>query len=150
MGRVYVGLFFACLIVAMVALISCLSAEDGELRRLPRAVWVLVILFFPLVGSISYLTYGRPVPAGPRRSIWTFGGLPPDGRQGGTVAPDDDPEFLRRLGKTLDNKALDNKSERDADRLRRWEEDLRRREEDLRRRDKRRPGAPDDAPPADS
>ena len=47
------------------ALISCLSAEEDEIRALPRLVWVLIILFFPLVGG------GRLVPRrrGPRSAV---------------------------------------------------------------------------------
>ena len=33
---------------------------EGEVRALPRIVWVIVILLFPLVGSIAYFAAGRP------------------------------------------------------------------------------------------
>jgi hypothetical protein len=134
MARVYVALFFLELVLAVVSLISCLSADEGDLRGLPRLAWVFVILLFPLLGSITYLLAGRPqnpATAGAGAGAgWRLGGVLPDaGRPapGRTVAPDDDPEFLRRLDRQA--------AREDQERLRRWEEDLRRRENELRKRD---------------
>ncbi|TDB69487.1 MULTISPECIES: PLD nuclease N-terminal domain-containing protein [unclassified Micromonospora] len=116
MVRLSILLFLATTVLAVCALISCLSAEEDQVRRLPRVVWVPLILFVPLVGSIAWFLAGRPVAAGP-------GGRdrhPP-------LAPDDDAEFLRSIAE---------RSRRDdAELFRRWEEDLRRREDDLRRRE---------------
>jgi hypothetical protein len=135
MGRVYVLLFFLGLIFAVFALISCLSAEDGEVRALPRWAWVVIILFFPLLGSIAYFAAGRPVRSTGRPGAWRpGGGFPEPERPKRPLAPDDDPEFLRQL---------DAKSKReDEDLLRRWEEDLKRREDDLKK------GGDDAAPEA--
>jgi hypothetical protein len=127
-------LFFALeVLLLVVALISCLSAEDGEVRALPRFVWVIVILLFPLVGSIVYFAAGRPVRTSARPAVWRPGnGFPEGTRPKPALAPDDDPEFLRRL---------DEKTRRDdAELLRQWEEDLKRRENDLRKREDTPPG----------
>ncbi|WFE64325.1 PLD nuclease N-terminal domain-containing protein [Micromonospora sp. WMMD714] len=114
MARLYVLLFLIQVVLAACALISCLSADDGTVRGLPRFVWVLVILVFPLVGAVAWFLAGRPVPRGDRR-----------GRSSGPrrpVAPDDDPEFL---------KSIDERANRDDHALfQRWEEDLHRREDD--------------------
>ena len=134
MGRLYVLLFFAEIALTVVALISCLSAEDGDLRALPRWAWIIIILLFPLVGSIAYLVAGKPVKSGaPRSGTWRPGaGFPEAERPKRPIAPDDDPEFLRQL---------DARSKKDdEDLLRRWEEDLKRREDDLKRKS-------DDTPP---
>src|SRR5919206_1371411 len=69
--------------VMVYALVDCLRADARDLRLLPRPAWLLIIIV-PLVGAVLYLLAGRPVgvteePA-PR-----------------PLAPDDDPEFLRRL-----------------------------------------------------
>ncbi len=135
MARVFVALFFLGLVFAVLALISCLSAEDREVRGLPRIGWVLVILLFPLIGSLVYYFAGRPVKATPAQGTWRPGsGFPEATRPKPVLAPDDDPEFLRKI---------DNKRRReDEDHLRRWEEDLKKREDDLRKRE--------DTPPADS
>ena len=132
MARLYMVFFALEVLLVILALISCLSAEEGELRALPRIVWVIVILLFPLVGSIVYFVAGRPLTTASRRSTWRpGGGFPEAERPKAPLAPDDDPEFLR---------GLDEKTKRDdADLLRRWEEDLKRRENDLRK--------PQDPPP---
>jgi len=135
MARVGVALFFLGLIFAVLALISCLSAEDGKVRGLPRILWVLVILLFPLLGSVAYYLAGRPVKASAAPGTWRPGsGFPEATRPKRVLAPDDDPEFLRKI---------DNKGKREEDDLlRRWEEDLKKREDDLRKRE--------DTPPTDS
>ena len=67
------------------ALVDCWNSSKDEVRGLPRLVWLLTILFLPLIGGLAYLTLGcgrcrQPRLASPR-----------------IVAPDDDPEFLRML-----------------------------------------------------
>jgi hypothetical protein len=133
MGRIYVLIFLLGLILAVFALISCLSAEDGAVRALPRWAWVVIILFFPLLGSIAYFAAGRPLKTGPRRGAWRPGnGFPEAERPKRPIAPDDDPEFLRQLDARS--------KQEDEDLLKRWEEDLKRREDDIRKKS-------DDTPP---
>lgn len=139
MVRLYAILAIGQLILAVVALISCLSAEDGEIRALPRFAWVLIILFFPLVGSIAWFVAGRPVPATPGTGSRPGGGSSGRDRQR-PLAPDDDPEFLR----SLDSE----RSKQDRELLERWERDLRRREDELRRGDSSDPPREEDKPEA--
>ncbi|MEV4197604.1 PLD nuclease N-terminal domain-containing protein [Micromonospora globbae] len=136
MVRLYALLFVVQIVLAVCALISCLSAEEGEIRALPRIGWVLIILFFPLVGSIAWFVAGREPAAGrPARTRWPVGnGFSERDRR--PVAPDDDPEFLKSIA--------ERSRQDDRELFRRWEEDLRRREDDLRRRQA---GPPDGAPP---
>ncbi|GIF71320.1 PLD nuclease N-terminal domain-containing protein [Asanoa siamensis] len=125
MVRLYGLLFVVQLVLAVAALISCLSADEGEIRALPRLVWVLIILFFPLVGGIAWFLAGRPRRQGQAAGgQWRAGGGFPEKARPRPQAPDDDPEFL----KSLDQRPADDKEMFD-----RWEADLRRREEDLRR-----------------
>ncbi len=134
MARLYMLLFALEILLMVLALISCLSAEEGELRALPRIVWVIIILLFPLVGSIVYFAAGRPVTTRPARDHWRPGnGFSEDTRPKRTLAPDDDPEFL---------KTIQQQNKDDTDLLRQWEEDLKRRESDLRKKE--------DTPPSDS
>jgi hypothetical protein len=127
-------LFALEILLAVLALISCLSAYEGELRALPKVVWVIIILLFPLVGSIVYFAAGRPLPetrANP--GVWRPGSGFPESARPRQVAPDDDPAFL---------KAIDAQTRRtDEEMLRRWEADLRRREDELRKKE--------DLPPSD-
>ncbi|MFF0370219.1 PLDc N-terminal domain-containing protein [Micromonospora sp. NPDC005087] len=124
MARLYVLLFLAQIVLAVCALISCLSAEEGQIRALPRIAWVLIILFFPLVGSIAWFVAGREPGSGARKA-WPTGNRPAERRR--PVAPDDDPEFLRSV--------QERSQQQDQELFRRWEEDLRRREDDLRHPD---------------
>jgi len=93
MGRLYVLLFLAQIALAAAALISCLSAEEGDIAALPRWAWILIILFFPLLGSIAWFAAGR-TPTTPRRTWRAGAGFPEAPRP---RAPDDDPDFLRYL-----------------------------------------------------
>lgn len=125
MARLYALLFVVQIVLAVVALISCLSAEEGEIRALPRLVWVLIILFFPLVGSIAWFLAGRPVDPSRSPGQSRPGGGFPARERPRQVAPDDNPEFLRSLGAE--------QAKKDREMFEKWEQDLRRREGELRR-----------------
>ena len=70
--------------VTVYALVDCARSNGPELRLLSKPLWLLVILLLPLAGPVLYLAVGR-APEEP---------LAPAARP---LAPDDDPEFLRRL-----------------------------------------------------
>jgi hypothetical protein len=110
------------LALTIFCVIDCIQTEDGAVRNLPKWAWVLLVLLFPVVGPIAWLVAGRPGRAeSGRHHVSGY----PEYRRTRPVAPDDDPEFLRELGRVNDE------HERT---LRRWEADLARREEELRRR----------------
>lgn len=96
MFRAVVLLAIASVVLAALALISCLSVEDKrEIRGMPRFVWVLAILLLPLLGPIGWFVSGRPTPLGGGPAGWlqaTGHAEPPR-----PTAPDDDPDFLRSL-----------------------------------------------------
>jgi hypothetical protein len=100
MVRLFVFLAAAQLVLLVLGLISCLSAD--RVRNMPRALWVLVLLFVPLIGPLAYFGWGRPVAAhgGPRR--------PPR-----PASPDDDPDFLRSMNSE--------QARRDRELLSQWE-----------------------------
>jgi hypothetical protein len=130
MIRLYSMFFLLDLVLVVVALIDCLSAEEFAIRALPRVVWVFLILLFSPVGPIVWFVAGRPLGTAARSSggAWRPGsGFPESERpRRTTVAPDDDPEFLRGLAASR---------KEDEELLKSWEADLRRREDDLRRRE---------------
>jgi hypothetical protein len=128
--------------LSIYAFIDCITTDEKEIRFLPKPIWAILILLFPLVGSISWLLVGRDRAAAPRRGDW--------------VAPDDNPDFLNSLkgeqgGSPVSTPSpvspaagpLDDKEA--AAHLEQWEADLRRREEEIERRENG-DGA-DDAPP---
>lgn len=130
MFRAAVVLALAGVLLAALALISCLSVEDRrQIRGLPRGVWVLVILLVPLAGPASWFWLGRPKPVSGFGGSWrTATGFrePPRPR-----APDDDPDFLRSIGGQEQRPTTPT----EEDLLQQWEEDLHRREDDRRRGD---------------
>ncbi|WP_336922061.1 PLDc N-terminal domain-containing protein [Aquipuribacter sp. SD81] len=72
-------------------LIDVIRSEDSDVRGLPKLVWVLLVLLFPLAGGVAWFVAGRP-----RASR-----LPGTERLGRprprVLGPDDDPDFLRGL-----------------------------------------------------
>ncbi|MFD4769528.1 PLD nuclease N-terminal domain-containing protein [Streptomyces niveus] len=144
------------LALSIYAFIDCITTDEKDVRHIPKPVWAILVLLFPLVGSIAWLMVGRKPTAGTGSA---------GGRRGGWVAPDDNPDFLKSLEK--DGKK-DGKKDGAADgtkddgkkaeppaagagtdalaELERREAELRRREAEIERREKG--GSADDAPPA--
>ncbi|WP_436526881.1 PLDc N-terminal domain-containing protein [Actinoplanes sp. HUAS TT8] len=101
MVRLFIFLAAVALVLLILALIGCLSAE--RVRAMPRVLWVLVVVVIPLAGPIAYFLWGRPVDPGRR----------PSARPS---SPDDDPDFLR----SMDTE----QSRRDRELLAQWEREL--------------------------
>jgi hypothetical protein len=83
-------------------LIDCVQTPATITRNLPKWAWIALILVFPLIGSIAWLIVGRPGAAD--RDGRPSGDQPghdryPRSRRPRSIAPDDDPEFLRELGR---------------------------------------------------
>jgi hypothetical protein len=88
------------------ALIDCLARDEDEIRALPKVIWVLIIVLFTPLGPIAWFLAGRQRGAAARREPdgsdeivggYSLGSGASAGRNGRPLAPDDDPEFLRRL-----------------------------------------------------
>ena len=131
MIRLYSLFVLIDLALLVIALISCLSAEESEIRALPRIAWVFLILLFSPIGAIAWFIAGRPARAVrlSNGTSWRPGsGFPEEQRpaRSGPLAPDDDPAFLKSLAQSLKD---------DESMMKRWEADLRRREDELRKRD---------------
>jgi hypothetical protein len=97
-GGVVAALFYVYCVV------DCAFTERMRVRGLPKAVWILVILIFPMIGGILWLVIGRARRANPKAVK--------RGR-----APDDDPEFLRRLGRDRESDARIRKLEQELSEL---------------------------------
>lgn len=83
--------FILVLAVWIYAFIDCLNTPEQEVRKLPKVVWVIIILLFGqvLLGPVAWFAVGRP-----RRNA-PYGATRPDERR--WVAPDDNPEFLKSI-----------------------------------------------------
>ncbi|MEU8732930.1 MULTISPECIES: PLD nuclease N-terminal domain-containing protein [Streptomyces] len=102
-------MFLVPLALSVYAFIDCISTKDADIRHMPKPLWAILVLLFPLVGSISWIIAGKKrQPAG--SSPWQGGG----GRRQ-WVAPDDNPEFLKSLEKD-DERDKDEDRGKDQDR----------------------------------
>jgi hypothetical protein len=96
-------------LVEVVLLVYCIlniiTTPEGEVRNLPKLLWLLLVVVLPLVGGIAWLVAGRP--QGPARSLPYKGnaGVPPRRDRPGRAPasrPDDDEAFLRGLRERAD------------------------------------------------
>lgn len=123
------------LALTVYALVDCIQTPADEVRNLPKIGWIVLIVLVWIAGPVAWLLAGRSRPDGSGRGFsW------PPGAPGSTadrpgpqpprrvVAPDDDPEFLRQLGR----RDVEPPEAEHRDMLEQWERDLRRREGDLR------------------
>lgn len=90
MPRLLIGLAVVLVIITVYALVDCSLLPRERVRGLPRWAWVLVILFVPVIGPALWLLVGR-------------GGRAAKAARRGTrtSAPDDDPDFLKGLGRRM-------------------------------------------------
>ncbi|MDP9445211.1 MAG: PLDc N-terminal domain-containing protein, partial [Actinomycetota bacterium] len=73
-------------VLAIYCLVDLGQSRAGTVRALPRSAWAVLIVLAPLAGPLAWLVWGRPQRGRP--------GPPRPQRR--VVAPDDDPDFLRR------------------------------------------------------
>ncbi|MEU3662851.1 PLD nuclease N-terminal domain-containing protein [Streptomyces sp. NPDC032940] len=101
-------MFLVPLALSVYAFIDCISTKDEDIRHMPKPLWAILVLLFPLVGSISWIIAGKkrqPVGTAPRQG----------GGRGQWVAPDDNPDFLKSLGEDRD-KGTDRDRDKGTDR----------------------------------
>lgn len=101
-GMVRVGEFVGPVILVLwiFCVIDVIMAREDEVQHLPKWGWLILVLLFPLVGSVAWLAAGRP-----RRTAGRPGpyerrapAFPEYDRPGRAAAVDDaaDEDFLRR------------------------------------------------------
>ena len=94
-------LFLVPLVLGIYCLVDAITSRDDEVRNLQKTWWILLILFFPLVGSVAWLVAGRPQ-RGPRHHgphQQSASAFPEYDRPGRFAAADPaaDAEFLRKV-----------------------------------------------------
>ncbi|MBB5083839.1 PLD nuclease N-terminal domain-containing protein [Nonomuraea endophytica] len=82
----YQAMGLATLVLWIYCLFDAITTPDEAARNLPKILWVIIVLLFPLVGSLFWLVAGRPQTQAPRVA-----------GHARATNPDDDEEFLRRL-----------------------------------------------------
>jgi hypothetical protein len=88
------------LVLWVFCVVDVITSRDDAVRHLPKWGWLVLVLLFPLVGSLAWLVAGRPR-RGPRRlgaNEREAGAFPEYDRPGRAAALDPvaDEEFLRR------------------------------------------------------
>ena len=91
MARVLIVLAVVVIAFTVFTTVYAATADKTRVRAMPKWAWVLMCLFVPIVGGALYLWLGMPKRDG-------RAGL---GKGKRTVAPDDDPRFLRDMQKRL-------------------------------------------------
>lgn len=97
--------------IAIFALADCIQTEDDKVRGLPKWAWIVLIVLIPWIGPITWLLVGKDRTGGTGRRAGR--GAP---QRGGPLAPDEDPEFLRKLDEDI------RRERREKERLRRERE----------------------------
>jgi len=83
MVRLWIAIGVAALVFYIYSVADCALFDRLRVRGLPKPVWLLIIILFPVIGGILWFLIGR----GRRNSS--------AGRR--VTAPDADPEFLGKL-----------------------------------------------------
>lgn len=87
MGRVLPIVVLVWIAFTIFTIVDIILIDRARVRGVPKAVWILLAVL-PFVGGVLWFAVGR-VRSGDSR--------PPVRR--GPITPDDDPEFLGRLGR---------------------------------------------------
>jgi hypothetical protein len=81
--------------------IEAIVSREDEVRNLAKGLWVLIVLFVPVVGGVAWFVAGRPQrqlrpTSRYERAAPAFPEYDRPGRAAGTTAESDE-EFLRRV-----------------------------------------------------
>jgi hypothetical protein len=105
MPSVIIGL--ALLAFWLYCLFDVITSPEQEVQRLPKILWVVIVVLLAALGGLLWLLLGRPRvgdtvpgargPYGAPPSAMP----PPSPRAEAPRGPDDDPEFLRHLERRL-------------------------------------------------
>lgn len=83
MPRLLVVLAFALVAVDVFSIVDVVLTDRSRVRALPKPLWILVIVLLPVIGVVLWFMLGKARSTSSGRTR--------------TVAPDDDPDFLRTM-----------------------------------------------------
>jgi len=83
--------FLVAAAVLIYTVVDIALIDRSRVKGLPKILWVLIVIVLPIIGAVLWFLLGRER-------------LSERGADGGSVrrgprAPDDDPEFLRKIGR---------------------------------------------------
>ncbi|HEV7930985.1 MAG TPA: hypothetical protein VGP70_01485 [Actinomadura sp.] len=95
----YVLIALVALGVWLFCLFDVLTTDEADVRGVPRFGWFLIVLLGLWLGAALWVALGRPRAVHAEVQTWPGDETParPDPPRG----PDDDPEFLRNLGRRI-------------------------------------------------
>jgi hypothetical protein len=103
--------FLIAAAVLIYTVVDIALIDRTRVKGLPKVLWILVVLVLPIIGAVLWFFLGRE-----RLSERGGGGSV----RRGPRAPDDDPEFLRKLSR---EQALEERIRELEERLREIDED---------------------------
>lgn len=101
--RLFVILFVVAVALIVFSIVDVVVTDLRRIRALNKPLWIIIILVLPIIGAILWFVFGKE-----RKDSAGTGGV----RR--SVAPDDDPEFLKNL----------RRDEEQDERIRRLEQEL--------------------------
>ncbi len=90
MARLLIAGIVLAAAITLYGLFDCLLRDRGLVRVLPKPVWALIILLIPLLGFGLWYAFGRGTEDKPTAAP-----------RSGPVAPDDDPDYLRKVARDV-------------------------------------------------
>lgn len=94
-----IGAFALVVGLTLYTLLDALRTHQDQMRTFPKWLWIIAVIFFPVVGPLLWLLLGRPraVRAPKPRQGGGFAGSRRGTPPPATSSPDDDEEYLRWL-----------------------------------------------------
>lgn len=89
-----VVLAVAVLVVFVYGLIDVIRTDPRQTKGISKPAWIVVQIVLPVIGAILWFLIGRPRDTARTRTSYSH-----------TLAPDDDPDFLRNLESRRRNQA---------------------------------------------
>ncbi len=101
-AKIYALVSLVVFVVWVWTLAQVLLTPDALVRRLPKVAWLVIVFFFPMLGTVGWYVFGRPETSA-RRTASPYerpaSAFPEYDRPGRAAAtdPDKDEEFLRQV-----------------------------------------------------
>ena len=94
-----IGAFALVVGLTLYTLLDALRTHQDQMRTFPKWLWIIAVIFFPVVGPLLWLLLGRPraVRAPKTQQGGGFAGSRRGTPPPATSSPDDDEEYLRWL-----------------------------------------------------
>lgn len=111
-------LFVVELVLVVYCVLNVITTPEGEVRNLPKLLWLALVIILPIVGGVAWLVAGRPVTNAAGLPYKGNRGLPATYRRPGravAASPDDDEDFLRALRERTDRQREEARRQRERE-----------------------------------